>query len=81
MIGGYAPLETFIQYEIYGGAGTVTVADMDCSSQYRTLKALADGDRDPKTGQCNRISTVLKVEAVPAFVFDQPAGTKTAAAK
>jgi hypothetical protein len=79
VIDGYAPLTTYMLQEIGGGAGTVTVADIDCASQYRTLKALADGERDPKTGQCNRISTVLKVEAVPAFVFDQPAGTKTAA--
>jgi hypothetical protein len=79
VIDGYAPLTMMMQYEIYGGAGTVTVADDDCASKYRTLKAMADGERDPKTGQCNRISTVLKLEAVPAFVFDQPAGTKTAA--
>jgi hypothetical protein len=81
VMGGYAPLITFMQQEIFGGAGTVTVADIDCSSQYVTLKKLADGERDPTTGQCNRISTVMQVDAVPAFVFDQAATTKTAAAK
>jgi len=79
VIGGYAPLTTFMTQEIGGGAGTVSVADIDCASQYVTLKKLADGERDPSTGQCNRISTVLKLEAVPAFVFDEPATTKTAA--
>ena len=66
--------------QIGGGPGTVTVADIDCNSQYRTLKAMADGDRDPATGQCNRVSLGMHIQAVPAYVFDD-AVTKTAEAK
>jgi hypothetical protein len=79
ILGGYVPLITFMFQQIGGSAGTVTVADIDCASQYRTIKALADGERDPATGQCNRISSAMHIEAVPAFVFDHT--TTTAAAK
>jgi hypothetical protein len=34
------------------------------------MKRLADGDRDPKTGQCTSISTQYRIKAVPAFVVD-----------
>jgi hypothetical protein len=79
VLGGYVPLTAFMLQQIGGGAGTVTVADIDCASQYRTIQALADGERDPATGQCHRISSAMHVEAVPAFVFDHT--TTTAAAK
>jgi hypothetical protein len=81
VMGGYVPLTMYMLQAIGGGAGTVTVGNQDCNSQYRTIKALADGERDPATGQCNRISDARLIEATPAFVFDQIAGTKTAAAK
>jgi hypothetical protein len=79
VLAGYVPLITFMLQQIGGSVGTVTVADIDCASQYRTIKALADGERDPATGQCNRISSAMHIEAVPAFVFDHT--TTTAAAK
>jgi hypothetical protein len=79
IVGGYVPLTAFMLQQIGGGAGTVTVADIDCASQYLTIKALADGERDATTGQCHRISSAMHIEAVPAFVFDQT--TTTADAK
>jgi hypothetical protein len=78
VIGGYVPLIMYMLQAIGGSAGTVTVADMDCSSQYRTIKALADGERDPATGQCDRISSAMHIEAVPAFVFDHTTTTAEA---
>jgi hypothetical protein len=81
VMGGYVPLMMYLLEHVGGGAGTVTVADIDCAAAYVTLKKMADGARDPETGQCNRISVAIQVQAVPAFVFDQPAATKTAAAK
>lgn len=81
VIGGYVPLIMYMLQAIGGSAGTVTVADMDCSSQYRTIKALADGERDPATGQCDRISSAMRIEAVPAFVFDHNATATTAEAQ
>jgi hypothetical protein len=75
VIGGYVPLIMYMLQAIGGSAGSVTVADIDCSSQYKTIKALADGERDPTTGQCNRISSAMHIEAVPAFVFDHTTTT------
>ncbi len=79
ILGGYVPLITFMFQQIGGGPGSVVVADIDCASQFLTIKAMADGERDPKTNQCHRISTAMHVEAVPAFVFDHT--TTTAQAK
>jgi hypothetical protein len=75
VIGGYVPLIMYMLQAIGGSAGSVTVADIDCASQYRTIKALADGERDPATGQCNRISSAMHIEAVPAYVFDHSTTT------
>jgi hypothetical protein len=41
-----------------------------CNGAYAALHALADGDRDPKTGQCTSISTQYFFRATPAFVVD-----------
>jgi hypothetical protein len=79
VVGGYVPLTMYLLQAIGGSAGSVTVANIDCASQYRTIKALADGERDPATGQCGRISSAMHFEAVPAYVFDH--STTTAEAK
>jgi hypothetical protein len=41
-----------------------------CNGAYAALHALADGDRDPHTGQCTSISTQYFFRATPAFVVD-----------
>ena len=38
---------------------------------------MADGIRDPKTGQCTAISSALDVAAVPGFVIDTPPAKDT----
>lgn len=79
LIGGYQPLLSLIQPQVLGGIGSVNAAGIDCASEYATLQKLADGRRDPATGQCNAISSAWQVDAVPAFVFDRPeAGAKIA---
>jgi hypothetical protein len=53
----------------------------NCPAIYNAFQRLADGDPDPKTGQCSTISTAYGVEAVPAFLIHPPAEkTKTAQA-
>jgi hypothetical protein len=69
-IGGYQPLEEFVDSTSMGGLGSAMVAGIDCAGQWNTLRKLADGDRDPKTGQCSTISSALELSAVPAFVND-----------
>jgi hypothetical protein len=54
----------------------------NCPAIYNAFQRMADGDKDPKTGQCTTISTDYGVEAVPAFLI-HPAdskGSKTAQA-
>ena len=52
-----------------GGMGGLLVAGIDCAGQMQHAReATADGDRDPKTGECQTISSGLELKAVPAFV-------------
>jgi hypothetical protein len=73
MLGGYRPLLDVIEAETLGGAGTALVAGIDCAAYLSTLQKLADGQRDPKTGQCRSISSAFQLSAVPAYVNDIPA--------
>jgi hypothetical protein len=55
---------------------------MNCPALYNAFQRMADGDPDPKTGQCTTISTAYGLDAVPAFLV-HPAdskGSKTAQA-
>lgn len=72
IVGGYQPLDEPIKAYLLGGLGSAMVAGEDCAGDYNTLKKLADGMRDPKTGACTAISSGLELEAVPAFVNDVP---------
>jgi hypothetical protein len=73
VVGGYQPVWDLIQSPSIGGAGAALDAGIDCASELKTLKAMADGIKDPKTGQCTGVSTAMELEAVPAFVTDVPA--------
>ena len=55
------------------------VAGIDCAAYHATLKKLADGIRDPRTGQCSGVSSAEQMSAVPAFVNDVITGQRTAA--
>jgi hypothetical protein len=56
---------------IFGSAnGQARVLDHTCNGAYFEMKRLADGHRDPKTGQCTSISTQYRIKAIPAFVVD-----------
>ena len=70
------PLNEFVDSTSMGGIGSLLVAGIDCAGKWNTLKKLADGDRDPKTGQCRTISSAMELRAVPAFVNDIPANAK-----
>lgn len=50
-----------------------------CPSFYAALKAMADGFRDPETGECTALSTAFDITAVPAFVI-HPSPERFAAA-
>jgi hypothetical protein len=80
VLGGYLPLFSLFQRGASSGRGSTDTVNYDCASSYNTLKKLADGGRDPKTGQCTTISTSYDVSAIPAYVSDAPR-TTTASTK
>ena len=79
MLGGYRPIFEEIQSPALGGTGSAVVAAIDCASNLATLRKMADGIRDPRTGQCTAASSAMQVNAIPAFVSDAPAGRMEAA--
>jgi hypothetical protein len=50
--------------------GAASAMGRSCNGAYAALHALADGDRDPTTGQCTSLSTQYFFRATPAFVVD-----------
>jgi hypothetical protein len=70
LLGGYLPPFAFLDRGSSAGLGAALIANYDCASSYNTMKKLADGGRDPKTGQCTTISTAYEIAAVSAFVID-----------
>ncbi len=78
MVGGYQPLLSILGSARGGGAGSVRTAGINCAGQYTALRLMADGDKDPKTGQCRRISYAYELVAVPGFVNDVQPNRKIA---
>lgn len=69
--GGYRPIDNALAVMHVGGPGVASTAGVDCASVRKTLRVLADGDPDPKTGVCTSVSVGLNFAAKPAFVFDR----------
>lgn len=78
-VGGYRPVFDVIISPSLGGAGAALAAGIDCASTMATLRQVADGMPDPKTGRCTAVSSAMRMLAVPAFVTDMPTATRTAA--
>jgi hypothetical protein len=79
VVGGYQPIWNMLQSPSIGGAGAAVDAGIDCAAELKTLKAMADGIKDPKTGQCTGVSSAMELKAVPAFVTDiETAGRRIA---
>lgn len=53
-----------------------TAGKFQCPSVYNALKRMADGMKDPVSGECNGISVAYEIRAVPAFL---PSDLQTAA--
>lgn len=68
LLGGYRPLMN-ISTVAYCCRATASTANMDCASEYKTFVQMADGDPDPRTGQCTTISAAHRLTGIPAFVI------------
>ena len=69
--GAYQPIRNAADRHRGGGPAVASQSNVECAAIYSTYKLLADGDPDPKTGQCTSISTAMDVAAIPAFLFDK----------
>ena len=78
MLGGYRPLIDTFAAQTLGGAGTALVAGIDCATYMSTVRHFADGLRNPKTGQCEGISSAQAIKAIPAYVNDAAVRPRTA---
>ena len=81
-IGGYWDLEWLAHASIRiqdrtGRSSGKPAADTHgytCEGKYYAVKRLADGHPDPETGECNSISVLHSLKAVPAFVLPPETG-------
>ena len=75
MLAGYTDISTW--WNSMRKLGYTQVAGrFDCPSLYEAAHRLADGYRDPTTGQCTALSSAYDIEAVAGFVVH--AATRTA---
>lgn len=85
ILAGYWDIENTFDFltEVYigpvhlGRAAANNIGYM-CSGVYHALPKVADGHPDPETGKCTSMSTVIRFEAVPAFVILPETGTQVA---
>lgn len=72
-LAGYFDLKHAYWHNFHDEQGALQVANgYTCPAVWKSLQQHADGYRDPETGQCQAISTAMKIEAVPAFVIHPP---------
>lgn len=72
-LAGYFDLKHAYWHNFHDEQGALQVANgYTCPAVWEALQQHADGYRDPETGQCQAISTAMKIEAVPAFVIHPP---------
>ena len=50
--------------------GAASVLGRTCEGAWAALHRLADGHRDPATGECTSISTQYRFRAIPAFIVE-----------
>lgn len=71
-LGAYQLPKVITANHLLGGLGVASTAGIDCVAELTTLTRLADGLKDPKTGQCQGISSAFELTGTPAFINDRP---------
>ena len=72
LLGGYFDLANFWDSWTRNPAGQYSYT---CPSLYQGLRLLADGHKDPATGQCTSLSVAFSIKAVRSFVLP-PSGVE-----
>jgi hypothetical protein len=78
-VAGYYAVDQILHYVENLGAVAATAQD-SCPAIYVAAHQLADGHKDPKTGNCTALSTTLLMNAVGAFII-HPASAAVKEAK
>lgn len=68
LLAGYFDVDTAYDTIRQQHMSTAVLGGYTCPSLYVALHRLADGNRDPESGQCRGISTAYAIQMVPAFI-------------
>jgi hypothetical protein len=77
MLAGYLAMPD-IDRTSHTKAFLAEMAAFDCPTFAQAVKRYADGEKDPKTGQCTALSTAFNFQAIPAFVIQPEDANKAA---
>jgi hypothetical protein len=66
ILGGYIATSRLTSPQTDGDGETAK--GVPCDGLWHALHNLADGARDPRTGECHAISAAFRIEALPAFI-------------
>jgi hypothetical protein len=80
VVGGYLDIPS-LYFDAAKSPLTETLSSGNCPATYYAFKRMADGYPDPKTGECDFISTAFAIEAVPAFLVHPPSDGKAKTAQ
>ena len=77
LLAGYHDLESY--YNLFARQNPASrMSNYSCPALYKAMHDLADGYKDPKTGQCTALSTALNITAVRSFVIPPESPAKVA---
>lgn len=80
--GGFYGYQTLASLEdAYAQASTIGSDMISCPAEIKSLRAYADGYKDPRTRRNSAISVALRFKAVPAFVIHETEATMKVASK
>ncbi len=74
VIGGYYSTQQLWEY--IGEQGWQPTGLYTCPGIYAAIQKLADGHKDPKTGECTSISSAFKIKTVAGFIKHRDGGDK-----
>jgi hypothetical protein len=66
---GYENWQDIYRLLVHTGANDELPLFFTCPGVYRAFQRFADGDKDPKTGQCRAVSASYDIEVTPAHII------------
>ena len=74
---GYENWQDIYRLLVHTGANDELPLFFTCPGVYRAFQRFADGDKDPKTGQCRAVSASYDIEVTPAHIIPPSTPDKT----